>query len=64
MVALLRRLTNLSVVPKVLQTPMQYPSTRNGFIKDRRKLQGDTDKITHALNKNIYKYGKKYSSQS
>ncbi|MFU2088998.1 hypothetical protein [Avibacterium avium] len=62
MVALLKRLTNLSIVPQVLQSPAQYRSTQGGFAADRQKLQGDVNKTTTTLNRNIHKYGnKKYT---
>ncbi|MDA3979848.1 hypothetical protein [Gallibacterium sp. AGMB14963] len=62
MVALLKRLTNLSVVPNVLQSPTQYRPTKNGFATDRQKLKGDVNKVTSTFNRNIHKYGnQKYS---
>lgn len=57
MVALLKRLTNLDVVAAVMQSPAQYPSTRNGFKTDRQKLKNDVAIVTSNLNRNIHKYG-------
>ncbi|AFF23324.1 hypothetical protein C2831_10830 [Pasteurella multocida] len=57
MVALLKRLTNLDVVAAVMQSPAQYPSTRNGFKTDRQKLKGDVKTVTLHFNRNIHKYG-------
>lgn len=57
MVALLKRLTNLDVVTAVIQSPAQYPSTRNGFKTDHQKLKDDAKTVTSNLNRNIYKYG-------
>ncbi|MDG6896716.1 hypothetical protein A6A19_01575 [Actinobacillus delphinicola] len=62
MVALLKRLTNLSIVANVLQSPTQYPTSRQGFTKDRQNLQSDAKKVSSSLNRNIEKYGnKKYT---
>ncbi len=62
MVALLKRLTNLSIVANVLQSPAQYPTFRQGFAKDRQNLRSDAKKVSSSLNRNIEKYGnKKYT---
>lgn len=57
MVELLKRLTDLSVVPQVMQAQVDYTLTRNGFKVDRSKLQGDTNKVVSELNKNVQHYG-------
>ena len=63
MISLLKNLTNLSIVSNVLQNPAQYPSTSNGFKKDRQKLQSDVNRVTSTLNRNVNKYGsQKYSN--
>ncbi len=57
----LKSLTDLGFVANVLKTPSKYPSTRNGFIKDRENLKSDTRKVVSHLNQNTYKYGKEYA---
>lgn len=63
MVKLLKRLTDLSTVPSVMQGQTSYSSTRNGFATDRNKLRNDVKKVTSELNRNIQRYGnQKYAS--
>lgn len=57
MITALKRIADLSIVPRVLQNPAQYSDIYSGFVKDREKLRGDANLTASHLNRNIKKYG-------
>lgn len=57
--SLLKRLTNLSIVSKVLVKPNAYPNVHSGFARDRQKLCKDCGRVSRQFNASIKaQYGK------
>ena len=57
MITALKRIADLSIVSRVLQSPAQYSDVSSGFVQDRAKLRGDANLTASHLNRNIKKYG-------
>ncbi|WP_439234958.1 hypothetical protein [Lonepinella koalarum] len=62
MLALLKRLTNLSIVSNVMQKPKAYPNVSQGFARDRKNLCKNCNDVVIGLNQGLKKYGEEYAN--
>lgn len=53
MLALFKRMTNLSIVSSVLKSPIDYPDIHNGFERDRRNLCKGCNEVVKGINRNV-----------